>query len=151
LATSNIAIYNSFNYLGSLFSATLVFQLITKVIFNLFAEVKMPLDLWTVTDIFCCFLNIVCFQLIGSATPETIVGTTNADGTINLSERYKLDYYVITVIILSWLRFFTYFLVVARISRLIMTLLRMLYDCIAFMFIFCCYLLIAATIFTTLF
>lgn len=111
----------------------------------------MPLDLWTITDIGCAFLNIICFQVIGSATPEVIVGTTNADGTINLNQRYKLDYCVITVIIMSWLRFFTYFLVVGRISRLLMTLLRMVYDCIAFMFIFCSYILIAATIFTTLF
>lgn len=61
LAESNIEIYRSFNYLGSLFSATLLFHLITKVIFNIVAEVKLPLDLWTFVDIFCAFLNIVCF------------------------------------------------------------------------------------------
>lgn len=58
---------------------------------------------------------------------------------------------MIAVLIFSWIRFFAYFLVIGKISKLIMTLLRMLIDALSFIFIFSCYLLIAMTVFTTLF
>lgn len=75
------------------------------------------MDLWTTIDILCSFLNIVCFQVIGAVTPDKVVIVT---------ERQKLDYYVITVVIISWLRFFAYFLLIAKISKFLMTLMRML-------------------------
>lgn len=108
----------------------------------MFAEVKMPLDLWTIIDFISSFLNIIAFNVIGKATPEMI---------IDYKQKAGFDYYVIAVLVLSWLRFFAYFLVIGRISKLIMTLLRMLRDALAFIFIFSCYLLIAMTVFTTLF
>ena len=61
LAESNILIYGDINYLGTLFSATLVYHLICKLVFNMLVEVRMPLDLWTVIDFISSCLNIVCF------------------------------------------------------------------------------------------
>jgi hypothetical protein len=58
---------------------------------------------------------------------------------------------MIFVLVISWLRFFTYFLVVRTISKLILTLLAMVGDTLSFMFIVCCFILIMASIFTTLF
>ena len=102
----------------------------------------MPLDLWTMTDFCCSCLNIVCFNVIGSVKAEDILVQ---------SKKYSLDYYVIAVVIVSWVRFFSYFLVIKKVSKLIMTLVRMLIDCLSFMFVFSCYLLLAATVFTTIF
>jgi hypothetical protein len=34
----------------------------------------MPIDLWTVIDILSSFMNVVAFNVIGSLTPEKIVG-----------------------------------------------------------------------------
>jgi hypothetical protein len=124
------------------FSATLVMHLIAKVLFNIIAEVKIPFDVWTVMDIICAFMNIIAFNIIGEASPEIIV---------DYDQKSVLDYYVILILVFSWLRFFAYFLIVEKISVLIMTLLRMLYDALAFVFIFICYLCIATTIFTTIF
>ena len=72
---TNIAEYNRFNYYGTLFSGTLVVHLISKLWFNLFAEVKLPVDLWTLIDMLSSFANIIAFNVIGSITPEQIIDT----------------------------------------------------------------------------
>ena len=65
----NIDKYNSFNYLGTLFSVSLLFHIILKVIFNLFARVKLPIDKWTIMDALCAFCNLVAFNVIGDMSP----------------------------------------------------------------------------------
>lgn len=142
VAQEKINEYNKINYFGTLFSGTLVLHLITKIVFNLFADVKMPLDKWTLIDFASSFFNIICFNVIGKTTPDVIVDPL---------QKQKLDYYVIAVVIVSWLRFFGYFLVVRSVSKLLNTLLRMVRDCISFLLLLGSYLLLAATIFTTLF
>jgi hypothetical protein len=66
-------------------------------------------------------------------------------------QKQTVDFYVAIVVIVSWLRYFAYFLVIRPVSKLLMTLLEMLKDTVSFMFIMLCYLLLVATIFTTLF
>ena len=117
-------------------------HLVSKLIFNLIADVKIPLDLWTIMDIMSSFMNVIAFEIIGKATPEMI---------INYDTKSSLDYYVIAILVISWFRFFAYFLIVEKISVLIMTLVRMLIVGLSFLFIFICYLLVATTIFTTVF
>ena len=90
----------------------------------------------------CSFFNIVCFNVIGKTKPETILDT---------AKKQTLDYYVIAVVIVSWLRFFGYFLVIRAISKLLSTLIKMIFDALSFILIVSSYLLLMATIFTTLF
>ena len=89
--------------MGTAFSAALFMSIIAKSLFNLVAEVKMPLDLWTTIDAVSSILNILAFNIIGKAKPEDI---------IDYQRKASLDYYVIAVLILSWIRFFSYFLVI---------------------------------------
>jgi hypothetical protein len=117
-------------------------HVIQKIMFNMLAKVKIPFDIWTMIDLVSALLNCVCFEIIGGATPSKILVIT---------EKQKLDNYVIVVLILSWIRFFSYFLVIRTISKLLLTLFRMITDALSFVFIVFCYILIAATIFTTLF
>jgi hypothetical protein len=58
---------------------------------------------------------------------------------------------VIAVVVVGWLRFFGYFLMIRSISKLLMTLFRILYETISFVFIVASYLLLMSTIFTMLF
>jgi len=58
---------------------------------------------------------------------------------------------MIFVLCVAWLRFFTYFLVVRDISKLLLILIAMIGDTLAFMFIVCCFILIVASVFTTLY
>lgn len=58
---------------------------------------------------------------------------------------------MILVLCICWLRFFVYFLVVREISKLLLTLIAMVGDTLSFMFIVCCFILIMASVFTTLY
>lgn len=62
-----------------------------------------------------------------------------------------VDYFMIFVLCICWLRFFTYFLVIRDISKLLLILVAMVGDTLAFMFIMCCFILIMSSIFTTLY
>lgn len=120
----------------------MVLSLISKFLFNFFAEIKMPYDKWTIIDLLCSFFNIVCFNTIGKTKPEVI---------IDRKQKENLDYYVIAVVIVGWLRFFGYFLVIRNISKLLNTLIRMVSDAVSFILVIVCYLLLMSTVFTTLF
>lgn len=58
---------------------------------------------------------------------------------------------MIVVLVISWLRFFSYFLVVSAISKVTITLFSMLRETLSFMIILVCYLTLMTTIFATLF
>lgn len=117
-------------------------HLVGKVFYNLFADLKMPMDKWTIIDLITCFFNLVCFNVIGEITPEQIQDP---------AQKQVLDYYVIVVVIVGWLRFFSYFLIIKFISKLLMTLARMLTDTLSFLFITVCYMLVSSTVFMMLF
>lgn len=70
---------------------------------------------------------------------------------MNQFTKDMLDYFMIFVLAICWLRFFTYFLVVRTISKLLLTLLAMVGDTLSFMFIVICFIIIMASIFTTLY
>ena len=87
-------------------------------------------------------LNIVAVQIIQKVPPETYLKPKMKD---------LIDYFMILVLCVAWLRFFVYFLVVRSISKLLLTLLAMIGDTLSFMFIVCCFILIMASVFTTLY
>jgi hypothetical protein len=70
---------------------------------------------------------------------------------MNDSKKQVLNYYVICVTVVSWLRFFGYFLMVRLISKLLHTLFRMIVDTLSFLFLMICYFMIMSIVFTMLF
>ena len=58
---------------------------------------------------------------------------------------------MILVLIISWLRFFSYFLVITHISKITLTLFMMLKETLYFMLVLGSYMLLMATVFATLF
>jgi hypothetical protein len=58
---------------------------------------------------------------------------------------------MIVVLIISWIRFFSYFLVINTISKVTLTLFMMLKEASIFLLILGCYLVLMTTIFATLF
>jgi hypothetical protein len=99
-------------------------------------------DRWTWLDSLNGFLNVFAIYLINTIDPGTYIIAKNKD---------MIDYYMIAVLCISWLRFFSYFLVVRNISKLLLTLIEMIADTVSFLFIVCCFILIMASIFTTLY
>jgi len=60
-------------------------------------------------------------------------------------------YLQLAMVLISWIRFLSFFLVISAISRLIMTLIKMLVSCFTFLFIVVCYLVLMTPIFFILF
>lgn len=142
MASEMLEDYNKVNFYGTIFSALLVLHLAAKLVFNIFVDIKLPIDKWTAIDLVSSVFNIVCFNMIGKTDPATIV---------DRDKKMTLDYYVIAVVIVGWLRFFGYFLVIRSVSKLLSTLIKMIADAVSFILIVSSYLLLMASIFTILF
>jgi len=100
------------------------------------------MDLWLMFDILAGIVNILAFNIVGGSSPDNI---------LNVETKRAYDYYMILVLIISWLRFFSYFLVVSKISKITLTLFMMLRETLYFMMILICYMILMTTVFATLF
>lgn len=134
--------YVNWNFLAFFFSAALLFQLLLKIMFSMCSRHKIGMDKWTVMDTLTAILNIAAVVLISLINPEVFKTPKLKD---------LVDYFMILVLCISWLRFFSYFLVVRSISKLLLTLIAMIGDTISFLFLVSCFILIMASIFTTLY
>lgn len=95
----------------------------------------------------CDFLNAMvnsivfcCFNIFLDA--EDFMGEEISSWVIYLQ---------LAMVLISWIRFLSFFLVISAISRLIMTLIKMLVSCFTFLFIVICYLILMTPIFFILF
>lgn len=93
-------------------------------------------------DVVAGVINLAAFNVIGNATPEQM---------LDVETKRIFDYYMIVVLVISWLRFFSYFLTVSAISKVTITLFSMLKETLSFLIILGCYLILMTTIFATLF
>jgi hypothetical protein len=87
-------------------------------------------------------LNTGAVILIRYVKPEDFLDNSKKD---------YIDYFMIVVLCISWLRFFVYFLVIKPLSKLMLTLIAMIVDTLSFMFIIGCFIMIMASVYTTLF
>jgi len=113
-----------------------------RVFFNVFSFKKLPFDKWSFIDLLTAFLSLIAFLLAKGMTEEDI---------FNKGKKERIDIFMIFVMVVTWLRFFSYFLLIHQVSKLIMTLIKMIQDTMSFLFIALCYLLLASTVFATLF
>lgn len=102
----------------------------------------MGIDKWTILDSISASLNIIAVVVIYRSNPEMFIDSKQKD---------YIDYFMLLVLTVSWLRFFSYFLVVREISKLLLTLLEMIGDTLSFLFIVSCFILIMSSIFATLY
>ena len=134
--------YNGYNFVGTILSLTMVYGAIARWLFNFLSKEYIPTDLWLAMDVGTAIVSIICFNYTGSLKPENILDVT---------QKENIDFYVAIVVVVAWLRFFAYFLVIKSVSKLLMTLLKMMNDTISFLFIIICYLLLMSTVFTTIY
>ena len=73
LAEKNIGIYQTYNLVGIIMSGSLLIYVISKFIFNANVVLKMPLDFWSMTDIFCAFVNMIAFSLLYTIKPDDVL------------------------------------------------------------------------------
>jgi hypothetical protein len=69
----------------------------------------------------------------------------------NISRKENYDVLVIFVVIFTWFRFFSFFLVIKGVSRHFITIYRMIKQTMAFIFVVLCYMTFQAIIFMLLF
>jgi vacuolar-type H+-ATPase subunit I/STV1 len=138
----SISKYINWNFLALFFSCSLLLQFFFKTLFNNFASKKIPYDKWTIMDTLCGSLNIIAVVAISNVKPEVLLNTVNKE---------ILDYFMILVLCVCYLRFFTYFLVMKSLAKLLLILVAMLADTIAFLFILTSFIIIMSSIFTTLY
>ena len=62
LAAANIDTYQLYNLMGIIMSGSLLMYVFSKFIFNANVTLKMPLDFWSMTDMFCAFVNMIAFS-----------------------------------------------------------------------------------------
>lgn len=101
--------------------------------------IKTKTDLWAIIDILAAVSNFTILLLNNYLTPESIRDT---------EQKRISDYQQIVVMVITWFRFFGLFLLIPKVSKLLLTLLRMVMDTISFTFIIVCFTLIMATAFT---
>lgn len=131
------------NFIGTILSISYFLSLVFRIIYNAFSKRKIRYDFWLIFDLISGAVNIAAFNIIGNATPEKLLD-------INGAKRWY-DYYMIVVLVISWLRFFSYFLIITSVAKVTITLFYMLYECVSFMVILTSYLILMTTVFTTMF
>ena len=128
--------------MGTVLSVSYFISFGGRILYNAFSRRKISLDIWMLFDLVAGVTNILAFNVIGNA---------NASQILNDNSKRFFDYYMIVVLVISWLRFFSYFLVINNISKVTITLFSMLRETLSFMIILGCYLALMTTIFATLF
>ena len=118
------------------------YVLMKQAVFNTFATIKLPLDMWSKIDIFCAVSNISCFMAMTTIDEKAVTGGP---------AKIYYNFLMIFVITATWLRIVGLFYVVPGLSELVLTLEKMLGSATTFICIICCYLLVVATISKTLF
>jgi len=135
-------LYRKYNSAGTILSISYFITSICRVLYNSKTKKKIAFDLWLYFDIAAGIINIVAFNIVGNSAPERF---------LNVIDKRITDYYMIVVLIISWLRFFSYFLVFTHISKITLTLFMMLMETVYFMLVLGSYMLLMTTVFATLF
>ena len=144
--TEGYAEYQSNDMLLTVLCGSLLYTTLCKVLFNACQkggrDVKVPYDLWTITDIFAAVYTMITFTVIVAKPPVDYLEADSKD---------YYDYLVSGLIVIQWLRFYVFFLMIKELSQMILTFIKMVIDTLAFLLLTICYLIIVAAIFTTLF
>ncbi|CDW72703.1 UNKNOWN [Stylonychia lemnae] len=130
--------YSSWSTFGLLLCFTLLIHFSQKIAFSLFTKKGFNLDLWTIIDLITAVCNTFCLYITGFVTPRNI---------LDRLKKQNLDFYVCAVVTVTWIRFFAYFLIIKKVSKLLITLVTMIFNTMSFFFMFVCYMIIAASIF----
>ena len=138
----NLEKYKNYIAPALILTISILIHVIMKIIFNLASDYKLHFDKWTLIDILTIITNIICF---GAMT------TMDAESMMDNDTRYTIDFYLIAVAAVAWLRFFLMFLMNKHFSPLLYTLFKMISDTLAFMTIVFCYLILISCIFYTLY
>jgi hypothetical protein len=145
LADSNLDEYRSLNMLTFTITLILLIQLFLKLLFSFLTTKKskhMIRDKWTIIDVFQIITSIISLSSTQILSTSTI---------LTPSEKSSHDYYIIPGVIIAWIRFFLMLLMNNRTSPLLHTITRMVVKTLEFLFIGGSFIILAASVFMTLY
>lgn len=142
LLRTSVKYYLSWSYALMFLSVSLILSLVYKIIFNYFSKRRILYDKWTVFDTLSAVSNIIAILIIRWIDPVWLMDNSYKD---------MLDYYMLLVLTLAWIRFISFFLVISFLSKMILTLFQMITDTTNFIVVVLCYLVLFSAVFTTLY
>lgn len=107
IVTQSIHNYHHWNRLGIIISISMMFNVVTKLIFNVFASVPLAVDTWSLIDILCAFSIIFTQIMLSQIQPEDI---------IDLERKMFYNIMMLLAIIMTWARVIGFFLVMDNFS-----------------------------------
>lgn len=119
-------------------SGVLILSFLFRQIFNICRNKKvnmLVINKWLIIDVLFAVSSFFLFYFISNFVDHEMM--------MDESTKDHIDEFVAIVLALAWIRFFSMFLVVQEISKMILTLVNMLVDVIPFLFIMICYIFFA--------
>ncbi|CDW88899.1 UNKNOWN [Stylonychia lemnae] len=117
-------------------------HIIQRILFKFHFKLPQRHQIWFYTDIIIS---------ISSSSAILFLNQMTAIEVQQSSQKFKYDCALVFVVVITWLRFFNYFLLSTRMAKLIVTLYQMIIDTMSFTAMIILVLIISATAFTTRF
>ena len=138
----NVEEYKFINRIGIIVSLLMIFYVLTKILFNVFATIQLPLDRWSKADVIVASSNIVCFLFLGNIKEEVIEDN---------EKRAIYNFLQIIVILSTFYRLMLILFVVPKLSQLLVICVAMLGSATTFMIIYFMYTMMMVGLMQTLF
>ena len=110
-----------------------------KMVFLSYYKQPQRHHLWFYTDLIVSVSNFIGLAFISRLSATDI---------LNSKTKANYDYAVVVIVVVAWFRWFNYFLLSNKMSKLLVTLLQMVFDTMSFTFILALVLFIFASAFT---
>jgi hypothetical protein len=128
--------------IGIVVSISSLISVICQFAFNLKSKQQVPFDKWSVLDLLNSVVNVSVLQIFNMLTAKDFTDPQTRQLIIIMN---------LLMVVVSWTRFISFFLVISSISKLLMTLSKMITNAATFLFITFCYLIMMVPIFGTLY
>jgi hypothetical protein len=119
----------------------MIFYVLTKVVFNVFAVIKLPLDFWSKIDIFCALTNIFGFSVLSSMKTGDVTGVNKG----------FFDMVMVFILISTWARVLGLMQVMEAYSKLLLITIKMIESAFTFFIICFGYMMVFSSIAMCLF
>lgn len=125
--------------IGLIIAISSILNVVSQQVFNLINSKRMmPFDKWSLIDSIAAVVNLIVLIVFYSFKPADFIG-----------DQYRTEIILLNVIqiIVSWTRFISFFFVISSLSKLLLTLYKMLIACATYLLINMMYLVLLAPIF----
>ena len=132
---TNIDKYKVLNMIGIVLSVALMSSQLFKILFNIFSSSYIPADRWTKAQFISAIVNMITFLILNNMKVTDIK---------NLKIKQFMDILIILVTLFTWLKFFSFFLVIKGVSNHFIAIYKMFNNALNFILMVFAYQLFMA-------